>query len=489
MPGLSTRVLSIVALTLVLFALFSGIDILELRAEEPRRALVALEMWINAEYLVPTLHDWTYLNKPPLFNWILLGFYKLFGAADEWVVRLPGLLSFLLTGWLIYYFLKTRIEKEWAFLAMLGYWTSVDLLFYGAVNTGEIDLFFSLLIFVQALWIYYFSEKEKWIWLFLGTYLLGAAAFLTKGIPAVLFTGFTLFGWLIWKGYWKKIFSWQHLLGLVIGLSPLVLYVYAYMLEADLPLYLTALVKDATRKSAAESSVLDILLHLFVFPLEVMVVILPWSILFLYLFSSRFITMASRIPAFVPFFGFFILINIWVYWISPDTRNRYIYPFVPLLISLLFWLAATVKKVKPNLVLWLVIGLSIARITYNVIGMPHQQNLSDFLIYREHCKEMLAITGDAPVYLIGEPECEEQTGNPVGSFYGIKEIWTPPLIPYQIPYYLSKSSKKVMSYQEKPIIGAYYLAEKEYASNFNPKILYEFKENWIKNDLVLFKYE
>ena len=77
------------------FGLFSNLYTLELRAEEPRRAATAIEMYLTKDYVVPHLNSYNYYNKPPLFSWVLTFFFSLFGSFDEWVVRLPSLLSFV----------------------------------------------------------------------------------------------------------------------------------------------------------------------------------------------------------------------------------------------------------------------------------------------------------------------------------------------------------------------------------------------------------
>ncbi|MBK6949317.1 MAG: hypothetical protein IPH16_15755 [Haliscomenobacter sp.] len=61
--------------------------------EEPRRALVAMEMLASGNYWASTLFGEWYYNKPPLFNWVLLLFAWLGGGFREWALRLPTVLS------------------------------------------------------------------------------------------------------------------------------------------------------------------------------------------------------------------------------------------------------------------------------------------------------------------------------------------------------------------------------------------------------------
>ena len=43
--------------------------------EEPRRAVIAMEIAWSGNYWAPTLFGEWYYNKPPVFNWLLLVFH------------------------------------------------------------------------------------------------------------------------------------------------------------------------------------------------------------------------------------------------------------------------------------------------------------------------------------------------------------------------------------------------------------------------------
>src|SRR5205085_2927161 len=75
-------------------------------ADECRRALVAMEMDLSGNYLVPTLNGEDYLNKPPLYSWIISASYHLFGAYSAFALRFPVIMSILLHGVVIYLILK-----------------------------------------------------------------------------------------------------------------------------------------------------------------------------------------------------------------------------------------------------------------------------------------------------------------------------------------------------------------------------------------------
>ena len=99
------------ALLVLAPALLLNLGLLPLIADEPIRALVALELKLHGNFFVSTLQGESYFNKPPLFNWLLLGFFQLFGTVEEWVIRLPTVLALLGMGGSLYYFVGRRLGQ------------------------------------------------------------------------------------------------------------------------------------------------------------------------------------------------------------------------------------------------------------------------------------------------------------------------------------------------------------------------------------------
>ena len=62
-------------LLLYILSVIINWSILPLDGEEPRRALVSIEMLESGNYIMPTVFGWPYYNKPPIYNWILSFFY------------------------------------------------------------------------------------------------------------------------------------------------------------------------------------------------------------------------------------------------------------------------------------------------------------------------------------------------------------------------------------------------------------------------------
>ena len=47
-------------------------DRMALFHEEPRRAIVAQEMLMSGDYIVPTMYQVPYCKKPPFHNWLIV---------------------------------------------------------------------------------------------------------------------------------------------------------------------------------------------------------------------------------------------------------------------------------------------------------------------------------------------------------------------------------------------------------------------------------
>lgn len=107
---------------------------------EPRYAEIIRVMFANGEWIVPTVNGDLYTDKPILYFWVALLASKLFGAVNEWSVRLPAALGgvgFVLTT---YGFGKEFVSARVGFLSAAilatstrviweSRWAHVDMLF------------------------------------------------------------------------------------------------------------------------------------------------------------------------------------------------------------------------------------------------------------------------------------------------------------------------------------------------------------------------
>ncbi len=325
----SHKVLLALILIIVLPALFWNLGDQILIEDESIRGLVAQEMILNDNYVSPTLNSEFYYKKPPLFNWLIVLSYKLFGEVNEWSVRFPAVFSLLLFSILVYRIGKKFTNTSVAIFSALALLTNGRILFYDSM-LGLIDISFSLTIFLLFLSIFHFSRKEKWLSMFLVSYGLMTIAFFFKGLPAIVFQGLTLLSWLIYSHQWRKLFSWQHLVGAIIPLASIGLYLSVYASINDPMNLLQIIFAESSKATALEHSLLKGVEHFFLFPLDLIYHFLPWSLLFL-LFFRRSARAFIRKNSFLSFCLVVFLANIWVYWISPRVFPRYLFMFLPLL--------------------------------------------------------------------------------------------------------------------------------------------------------------
>lgn len=497
---------------------FGNLSGLELRAEEPRRAVVSMEMLLTGEYIVPHINGTEYYNKPPVFNWIMAGFMKLFGSFDEWVVRLPSLLSLLLLAWLNFKFVARRIGKEVALFSSLALLTSADILFYGGVNTGEIDLFYALICVAQFFVIFHYEQKSELLKLFVFSYLLTAVGFLTKGMPSLAFQALCILAWFIYKKRFRSLFSWQHISGIMSMLLALFVYFRAYAAKADWQVFLVRQFKEASQRTAAESSFTDVILQVFSFPVQYLVLVLPWALLIIFLLRKGVIQQLKK-NELIYFFTITFMVNIILYWSAGEFKARYYYMFLPLTLNILFYLyfeakANDGKQIKTINIIFKVISvilmiilfvgayylikqisvinvlilllsiilgaffillifktdhrilaligmLALVRIIFNYTYIPEVQKQSEELSYRSEIKALMKETKDEQILLLGDPYVFDSDVSIGPLKFKEVELRTAPLIAYQIPYYISSQNSKVLEFREEMKDGHWYLVPEE----------------------------
>jgi Dolichyl-phosphate-mannose-protein mannosyltransferase len=90
--------------------LYPCLDFRLFEPDEGRYAQIPREMLVRGDWLVPTLLDEPYLDKPPLCYWLVLVSYRLFGVA-AWSARLVPVLAVQATI-LVSYFVGRRLLGE-----------------------------------------------------------------------------------------------------------------------------------------------------------------------------------------------------------------------------------------------------------------------------------------------------------------------------------------------------------------------------------------
>ncbi len=320
-------------LILLIPALFINLGMSTLIGDEAIRGLVAFEMHQTGNLLSPTINGEYYFNKPPLYNWILLGFFNLSGQYSEFILRLPAVISLLIFGLIIYVTTRKELGKRVAFLSSLMFISCGRILFFDSMR-GLIDLSFSMVIFLNFYLIYYFLTRKKYYSLFLASYFLTSAAFLMKGLPALIFQGLTLFTALAYFKSLKKLFHPSHLGGLLVFIILVGGYYFLLWENTMEPEFFRRLVSESTKRTFVENGVWKTIQHIFFFPLDQVYQLLPWSLLFIFLFRKSFYT-KLREHQYLGYLALVFMVNIPIYWTSVGTHPRYLFMLYPVLMILL----------------------------------------------------------------------------------------------------------------------------------------------------------
>lgn len=330
---LQPRHLLWIILLMLPFALFMNLGLMPLISDEPTRGIVSLEMMISGNYITPTINGEFYYNKPPLFNWLLCGFMEASGRQNEFILRLPTVISLLLMGLVIFLLSRKSLGKHFALITSLLYITSARILFWDSFQ-GLIDITYSLVTLTSFAALYHFSQHKKWLLLFVTTYFLAATGFLMKGLPSLAFQGISLLVWLIFDKNFRKLFTWQHLAGLAVFVAITGAYYFAYLQTNSLNDVFATLLDQSNRIHGKEGDFLGWAGHLFTFPLEMFYEFAPWTILLLLLIKKE-IRKALFSDKLMTFCLLIFASNILIYWMSADMRPRYLFMLFPLLFIVL----------------------------------------------------------------------------------------------------------------------------------------------------------
>lgn len=364
-------------------SLFHNLHVHPLMMEEPRRALIALEMIFRDNFIVPTEMGEYYYKKPPIYNWLLIAAYQAFGVT-EFAVRFWSALSLISMGLMILEMGRQHVSLRFGWYAALLFVCSADLYLYFSW-LGEIDVFYSFITLAAFFAFFHFLEKEKIFLAFFLPYGLYAIGALTKGFPSLVFMGLTTLAWLMYKRRLMLLFSWQHIVSGVAFVGILVLYFWTYSQYNDLENYFLAMWSQSSERTPIEYDIVAVLRKLVSFPLLIAKDIMPATLLLPFVFHKR-----SRQNLFKnPFVAFCLVIwlaNIWIYWISPGTRSRYLYMLHPPLISVLVYAFLLTKSEFDvyrrvlRVVIYLLGAVCVIALGYIVIIQPLSLPLSSFVV-------------------------------------------------------------------------------------------------------------
>lgn len=146
--------------------------------DEPAYAQTAKEMLMAGDYLSPRIFGDYWFDKPPMYYWLTIFSYKIFGVS-EFAARFPAALASVLTVFSLYYFVKRIFNENVALLSGLVLATCINFYYIGKASVTDMVL---LLFMSTALYAY----LDKKYYLF---YICAGLATLTKGPIGIVFPG------------------------------------------------------------------------------------------------------------------------------------------------------------------------------------------------------------------------------------------------------------------------------------------------------------
>ena len=325
------------AAILCLPAFLLNLDLNPFIGDEAIRSLVALEMMLSKNYLVPTMKGDFYFSKPPLYNWILIVFFRLFGRISEFTARVPTVIFSFLFTYLIYFFNKKRFTNP-TFSVILAFMflTCGRMIFYDSF-LGLIDIFFSMVTYAMIIAAYDQAEKGTFNRMYVIIYFLSVLGFMLKGFPTVHFLVFTLLIIHSQFGNWRKLFSSFHLFSILgaIGIIGLYFFLYNYYREATHTL--NPLLDQATRRTILKFGFTDLVKHFISYPFENIYHFFPWTLMGLLVFRKDIIILLKK-DKYILYLVYSFIANFFIYWISPEVYPRYILMLIPIIFSVWVYL-------------------------------------------------------------------------------------------------------------------------------------------------------
>ncbi|NWJ51122.1 MAG: glycosyltransferase family 39 protein [Bacteroidetes bacterium] len=334
----NSKYLFIFCIALMIPAFFINLGLIDffLHSDETTRTLVALEMYISHDFITPTINGLHYMNKPPLYNWILVLFANI-GGFNEFMLRLPATLSLFALALTIYLFVKKEYGKRFAMINALMILTCGRVLFWESFFT-VIDFTFSAAVYAGIMSVYYFYKRDRYLLMYIVSYAFAAVAFMLKGLPAIVFQGITL---VVLLGYEKKIrsiFTVEHFIGIATFLLITGGYYMVYLIKNPDSTIFSVLLDESTKRTVLQNGIFHTIKAMLRFPVDMFYHYLPWSLFIVFLFRRGFWKAVNDDP-FLKFNFWVFLANVLVYWTSPDVYPKYIMMLMPMLYTVCWYFA------------------------------------------------------------------------------------------------------------------------------------------------------
>ncbi|MGA1847128.1 ArnT family glycosyltransferase [Deferribacter abyssi] len=319
----------------ILFNLLIYIEQKPLIHEEPRRAIIAQEMLLSGNYVVPTVYSRPYVKKPPLQNWLIaiLGYKKKY--VSNFDARFPSVLALLLIGFsLLIFIMDKKIAVMASIITMTNY-----LMLYSYGNKSEPDLLLTL--FTLLTFFLYIKSPKNFKFILISSFFNGLGI-LAKGIsPLFFYPGIVIYLLLYKRKEFYDYFKFL-LIHLLLSLLLPAIWLIMYYFNGDINNLISGFSSQATDR--VRGGLGEIITHFSLFAFRIFLAFFPWG--FLIMFYKKF-SYKIRDDIFnsslVIFFVSFIIMAL-----LPGGRGRYFMPAVPFFAIIISYLLVDDVKLNPE---------------------------------------------------------------------------------------------------------------------------------------------
>src|SRR5688572_24339432 len=199
---------------LVVALYFTRLTALPIAGEEGRWGSAAAEMLETGDWLVLRQQGTIFSEKPPMTAWAMAATGWLRGGVDDVAVRLPSVISVLLTSVLLYWYARRFLSPLGALTSGAAYATMGQVLQIGRM--GESEALFTLLTSAALLvWHagYIANRRPALVWL--AGYALAALACYVKTPQAIVYFVAVTGVYLLWQHSIRWLFCWGHVVGVL----------------------------------------------------------------------------------------------------------------------------------------------------------------------------------------------------------------------------------------------------------------------------------
>jgi 4-amino-4-deoxy-L-arabinose transferase-like glycosyltransferase len=181
--------------------------------DEPRYAQIAKEMLQGEGWIIPHLNSEVYLDKPPLFFWLIAFTAKAIGGMNEFAARFPSALFGLFTLLLLFFLGKRLFNEKVGFMAALILATTVEFLWLARRANIDATLTFFTTAAITLFYVGFYQQRGRWI-IYLLAYLAMALGVFAKLQIGVIVPLLVVGGYFLMQREWRFFKDPSHIPGM-----------------------------------------------------------------------------------------------------------------------------------------------------------------------------------------------------------------------------------------------------------------------------------